>query len=182
MSAEAHADAHVAEGVLQNQVPADDPGHQFAQSGVGVGVSRAGDGNHRGQFGVAKPGEDADDGHQHQRKRQRGAGAWTSGQGRVVDEVVQQRRVADIGRVELLPGHGGADDREDARADHRADAQRGQRPGSEGLLQRVSGLFRVPDQLIDRLAGNKLAKQGGSPHPLNCRALMVGVVLPDQEA
>ena len=32
-----------AEGVLQHQVPSDDPGKNFAQSGVPVGVSRTGD-------------------------------------------------------------------------------------------------------------------------------------------
>ena len=38
--------------------------------------------------------------------------------------------------------------------------------GPEGLLQRVLGFFRVPDQLIDRLAGKQLAGQGSSPHPV----------------
>ena len=71
----AHADRHVGEGVLEDEVPADDPGHQFAQGGVGVGVSGARDGNHRGELGIAEPGEGADDGDQHERKRQRRAGA-----------------------------------------------------------------------------------------------------------
>ena len=67
---EADADAHVGEGVFEDQVPADDPGDQFAEGGVGVGVGRAGDGDHGGDFGVAEAGEGADDGDQHQRKRQ----------------------------------------------------------------------------------------------------------------
>ncbi len=140
----AHADAHVAEGVFENQIPADDPGDQLAQGGVGIGVGRAGDGNHGRQFGVTEAGEDADDGHQHQRKRQRRSRAGPPGHGRVVDEVVEQRRVADVRRVELLPGHGRADDREDARADHRPDAQRGQRPRPEGLLQRSARALPSP--------------------------------------
>ena len=157
----AHAHAHVAEGVFENQVPADDPGHQFAQRGVGVGVGRAGDGNHRRQLGVAEAGEGADNGHQHQRERQRRAGAGPARHGRVQDEVVEQRRVLDGRRVEVLPRHGRADDREDARADDRADAQRGQRPRPQRLLQRVLGLFRIADQLVDRLAGKQLAGQRG---------------------
>ena len=59
---EADADAHVAEGVFEDQVPADDPGHELAESGVGIGVRRAGDGDHGGDFGVAEAGEGANDG------------------------------------------------------------------------------------------------------------------------
>ncbi len=173
VSGEAHADAHVAESVFENQIPADDPGDQLAEGGVGVGVSRAGNGNHGGQFGVTEAGEDADDGHQHQRERQRRPCAGTACHGRVVDEVVEQRRVADIRHIELLPGHGGADDREDTRADDRPDAQRGQRPRAEGLFQGVPRLLRVPDQLIDGLAGNKLSEQDGSPHSAGSGGLRI---------
>ena len=160
----AHADGHVGAGVFQNQIPADDPGDQFAQGGVGVGIGRAGDGNHGGQFGVTEAGERADDGHQKQRDGDRRTGAGPAGQRGVGDDVVGQRRVDDAGGVELLAGDGRADDGEDARADHRADAQRGQRPRTESLLERVLGFFRVPDQLVDRLAGAKLPEQGSSPH------------------
>ena len=64
---EADADAHVGEGVLEDQVPADDPGDEFAEGGVGVGVGRAGNRNHRREFGVAEAGKDADDGDEHER-------------------------------------------------------------------------------------------------------------------
>ena len=161
----AHADGHVRAGVLQNQIPADDPGDQFAQGGVGVGVSRAGDGNHRGQFGVTEAGEGADDGHQNQRNGDGRTGAGAARHRGVVNDELGQRRIDHAGGVELLAGDGRADDREDARADHRPDAQRSQRPRAQGLFEPVLGLFRVPDQLIDGLAGNKLAKQDGSPHP-----------------
>src|ERR1700691_1550425 len=33
------------------------------------------------------------------------------------------------------------------------------------------GFFRIPNQLIDRLAGKQLAGQGSSPHPMDCGAL-----------
>ena len=67
--------------------------------------------------------------------------------------------------IELLAGDGRADDREDARADDGADAERGKRPGPERLFQCVLGFFRVADQLIDGFAGKQLAWQGSSPRP-----------------
>ena len=54
---EADADRHVADGVFEDQVPADDPGDQLAHGGVGVGVGAAGDGDHGRQLGVAERGE-----------------------------------------------------------------------------------------------------------------------------
>ncbi len=54
---EADADAHVGEGVFEDEVPADDPGDEFAERGVGVGVGGAGDGDHAGELGVAEAGE-----------------------------------------------------------------------------------------------------------------------------
>jgi len=103
MSRQAHADAHVAEGVFQNQIPADDPGHEFAERGVGVSVGGAGDGNHGRQFCVTEPGEDADNSHQHQRKGKRRSRAGPSCHGRVVDEVVQQRGIPDIRTSNFWP-------------------------------------------------------------------------------
>ena len=61
------------------------------------------------------------------------------------------------------PGDGRADDGKNARADNCADAERGQRPWPERLLQRVLGFFRVADQLIDGFAGKQLAGQRSSP-------------------
>ena len=60
----ADADAHVGAGVFEDQIPADDPGDQLAEGGVGVGVGRAGDGNHGGEFGITEAGKRADEGHQ----------------------------------------------------------------------------------------------------------------------
>ena len=41
---------------FQNQIPADDPGHDLADRGVGEGVGGAGHRNHRSEFGVAHHG------------------------------------------------------------------------------------------------------------------------------
>src|ERR1035437_993427 len=59
---EADRDAHVGEGVFEDEVPADDPGDEFAKGRIGVRVGRPGDGDHRGEFGVAEAGERAEEG------------------------------------------------------------------------------------------------------------------------
>ncbi len=150
---EADADAHVGAGVFEDQIPADDPGDELAERGVGVGVGGAGDGNHGGQLGVAEAGERADEGHQDHGERDGGAGAGTAGERGVRDDVVDERRVGDGGGGKLLAGDGRADDGEDARADDGADAERGERPRAEGLLQRVLGFFRVAGSACRSICG-----------------------------
>ena len=46
------------EQVFQNEVPADDPGEEFAEACVGVGVGAPGGGNHGGVLGVAEAGKE----------------------------------------------------------------------------------------------------------------------------
>ena len=160
---EADAHRHVADGVFEDQVPADDPGDEFAHGRVGIGVGAAGDGDHRRQLGIAERGEAADDGDQDERQRERRAGAGPAERGGVMNDVVEQRRVEDGRGIELLPGNGGADDGEDAGADDRADAQRGERPGAERLLEAMLGLLRFGDQLVDGLAAEELVRQISAP-------------------
>ena len=66
-----HGHRHVADGVLEDQVPADDPRDQFAERRVRVGVGRAGDRHHRRELGVAQRGEAAGHGRQDERDRPR---------------------------------------------------------------------------------------------------------------
>ena len=80
-------------------------------------------------------------------------------EGRVPDQIIQQRRIKDGGSIELLPGDGGADDGENSRADHRADAERSQRNRARGSSSAALGLFGVGDQLVDGFA----AEQAGFP-------------------
>ena len=171
MCGKAHADAHIAEGIFKNQIPADDPGHQLAQRGIRVGVSRPGDRDHRGQFGVTQPRKHADDGYQHQGKSQRRPGTRAACHGRVCQQVVDERGITDFGSIKFLPGHGRADHGEDARSDDGPDAQRSQRPRPKRLFQRMLGVFRFPDQLINGFAGKQLAWQGSSPRPGRCGRL-----------
>ena len=140
-----HADTHVGAGVLQNQIPADDPGDELAESGVGVGVSRAGNRNHRRELGITKAGERADEGHQDHGDGDGGTGAGAAGERGVGDDVARQRRVHHAGGIKLFAGDCRADDGEDARTDDGADAQRGERPRAERLPQSVFGFFRLPN-------------------------------------
>ena len=105
-------------GVLQQQVPADEPADRLAQHGVAVGVGRAGLRDHAGELRV----------------RQRGGGA-----GQARDQERHQH-----GRTGGLVGHR-AREREDAGADDAADPDRGELPqaqlAGEPLLGLVGDLF-----------------------------------------
>src|SRR5262249_9915035 len=57
---------HVADGVLENEVPADYPGDQFTERGVGISVSRARDRNHRSELGITERGKATRDSGQHE--------------------------------------------------------------------------------------------------------------------
>ena len=69
MRGEADADRHVADGIFEDEVPADDPRDELAHGRVGVGVGAACDRDHRRQFGIAERGEGADDRNQDERQR-----------------------------------------------------------------------------------------------------------------
>ena len=113
-------DGDVADRVLEDQIPADDPGDQLAERRVGVGVGAAGLRNHRRQLGVAEAGERAHHAEQQEREDQRRPGAVAH------DLAVRQH----------LAGGGRADRREDARADHRADREHDQIARAHDALQR----------------------------------------------
>ena len=122
----APADRHrdVADRVLEDERPADDPGDDLAERRVRVGVGAAGLRDHRGQLGVAERRQPAHRAEQHERHDQRGAGA-----------VPHHRAVG-----QHLAGGGGPERREDARADDRPDGQHDQVAGPERPLHAVSGI------------------------------------------
>ena len=105
----AHRHRRAAERVLEDQVPADDPRHQLARRGVRVGVRAAGHRDHRRQLGVAQPGERACHRRDDHREHQRRAGVL---------------------------GGGGPGQDEDAGADDRADAERGEVKRAERAAER----------------------------------------------
>ena len=158
-AAKPYAHAHVGAGVLEDEVPADDPGDELAEGGVGVGVGGAGDGDHAGELGVAEAGEGADDGDEDERDGEGRAGAGAAGEGRMMDEVVGYGRVEKGGGVELFASDGGADDRENSRPDDGADAEGGEGDGAEGLLKGVLGALGGVDQLVDGFSGEDLSGQ-----------------------
>jgi hypothetical protein len=109
-------------GVLQQQVPADEPADDLTEDGVAVGVGRAGARDEAGELGVGE--------------RRRGAG-------HAGDQERDQHRRAG-GLVGHRAGQG-----EDAGADDAADADRGQLPQAERAVQPAA--FGLLD-LLDRLA------------------------------
>ena len=70
-----------------------------------------------------------------------------------MNHVIKNRRVEDRRSIEVLAGHGRADHGEDAGANHRANAQRGQRPGAQGFLEAGLRALRVRDKFIYGLLG-----------------------------
>jgi hypothetical protein len=138
--------------VLEHQVPADDPGEELAEGGVGVGVGAARDRNHRRELGVAERRERAADAGQHEREHQRRSGVVAGGETR---------------------------HHEDAGADDRADAERGQCDGTQDSVQSVGG-GELGLQHFDRFGGENARPQGdgasstGSVRAQSRRALRCG--------
>ena len=60
MSRPAHRHRRRAQGVLEHQVPADDPRHELAERHVRIGVGRAGDRHGGGELGIAETRQRAD--------------------------------------------------------------------------------------------------------------------------
>ena len=125
----------VADRVFDDQIPADDPRDQLAERGVGVGVGRAGDRHHRRELRVAQRREAAGDRGQHEREDQRRSGA----------QVIRAAR----GRR--------ADRREQSRADHRADAERGQLDGAEHAFEPMSGRLGFALEAIEGLHAEQVS-------------------------
>ena len=118
-----------AEGVLQHQVPADDPRDQLAERRIGVGVGRAGDRNAGSELGITERGEPARDAREHHREHD--------------------------GRPGVRRGRLTGQD-EDAGADDGADAEHGElaRPEHAGQACAVRAeLLRL--NLFDGLGGEK---------------------------
>ena len=101
------------DGVFQDQVPADDPGDQFANAGVGVAISAARASDGARQLGIGQRGEGAGDTRQNEGEHDR--------------------------RARMLRRHH-AGEHEDARADDAADSQHGQVKCAEAAFQTGIGI------------------------------------------
>ncbi len=117
--------------VFQQQVPADDPGDEFAEHRVAVGIGAAGDRDQPGELGIA----------------QRGAGTAQSR-----DDEAQRHRRAGIG-CRLLAGQ-----HEDADADDAADADCGELPQAQHAAE-IATQADLCLQLLDRLVARQLAEE-----------------------
>ena len=127
-------DRDVADRVLEDEVPADDPCDELAERSVAVGVRRACLGDHRCEFGVAEGREGADRTEQHEG-----------------DDERRPRTVAqDLARGTHRPRRRSTEGREDPGADHRADREEDQVLGAECPLH---PLPVIGSDLSDRLAG-----------------------------
>ena len=125
---------HVAHGVLQDEIPADDPRRQLSERGVRIGVGRARYRHHGSELGIAQRGESAGHRHEHERHDERGSGAEVRG--------------AAGGR---RPHR-----REDAGANHRADAHRRELHRAKGPAQPLLWSFGLLHQPIERLDAQRV--------------------------
>ena len=108
----ADGDRDGADGVFEDQVPADDPGEQLAQRGVAIGVGAAGHRDERGEFAVAESGEDRSKAGQDKREHNCRPGVLRRDRSR---------------------------EHKDARADNGADAERGEVHGAERPVEALVG-------------------------------------------
>jgi hypothetical protein len=131
-------DGDVADRVLEDEIPADDPRHQLSHRRVGVGVGAAGLWDHRGQLRVAERGQRAGAAEEEEREDER-----------------RTRAVADHGAIRAdLPRRRGADRAEDPGADDGADRQHDQVARAQHALERV--LAAVGNQVRDGLPPEQL--------------------------
>src|SRR5271157_5906731 len=122
------------ESVFQDEVPADDPGEEFAQGRVAVGVSRPRDGNQRGKFGIAQSGEDTTQTGQHEGEYDRRTG------------VLRSRRSGED---------------ENSRADDSPDTESDEIDGTQGPLETMfPGLRRLAHQHVEGLAFQQIGHSG----------------------
>src|SRR6266851_3039722 len=132
-----YRDRDVTYGVFDDQIPADDPGDDFAKGRVRVGVGRARYRNHRGEFGITERCKRADDGSDHERNHQRGSGA---------------------GAVRIAR-RGSADSGEDPGADDCAYPKKGELDGTESTLELMFRLFGVFENRIEWFDPEQPAKR-----------------------
>ena len=123
----ADADRGGADQVLEDQVPADDPGDELPHRRVRIGVRAAGDGDHRRHLGVAKPGEPRSDARNDERQRDGRSGV---------------RRC------------GAAGENEDAGADDGPDSEHDQVERRQRALQPVP-VLGVGPELVNGLGGEE---------------------------
>ena len=135
-------DRDVADRVLEDQVPADDPCDQLAERRVRIDIGAARLRNHRGQLRVAESGERARGAQQDEREHERGPGA-------LADHLAVRPDLSCRCRP---------DGAEDPGADDGADRQHDEIARPHDAFQRV---LRVGQELRDWLAPEQLIHRNG---------------------
>src|ERR1700756_5957584 len=143
VAAESDGDSNVADHIFENQVPADDPGKNFAKGCVRIRVRAASDGNHGRKFGVAETSKAARNGNENERNCDGRPGGRTSvhesPRGRTcpqeIDDQIENLRVQNRWSFKVLAGRGGSGEDENSRADDGTDPKRGERPRAQGFLE-----------------------------------------------
>ena len=165
----------------QDQIPANDPGDDLAQSRVGVSVGRAGNRDHRRQLAVTERRETAGDGRDDKRKRHcRTRGGPPENKVGVVDvsdDEIEHRRFHDrLPDARRLACGRGAGERENSRADDRADAEAGEIERGERALHFALGRFRFVDQQLRTFGFEQLRSH--NPLGISFRTGMVNLLFP----
>ncbi len=74
----------------------------------------------------------------------------------IIGDEVEDLRVEDRRRLEVLASGSGSGQNENSRADNGADAKRGERPGAQSFPQPVFGRFGIRQELVDAFDPEKL--------------------------
>ena len=156
MRGKSHAHGHVGDSIFEDQIPADNPGDKLAHRCVRVCVRAAGDRNHGFQLRVTERRETAHNRHEREGQSNGGTRSGPSERRRMIDQIFQQGSIEKRTGFELLPGDGRANNGENSRSDHGADAEGREAQPAEGLLQAFFGIFGVGDELVDALGTEKL--------------------------
>ena len=157
---------HIGHRILQNQVPADDPGKDLAQGRISVGVGAARYWNHRSQLGVTERRETARNGHQDERERDAWPGAWPpNGRDRVraVQDQVKNRGVHHRVVIVGLPGGGRSGERKDARTNDGPDSKRDQTSWTKRAFQLLVVPLGGLDKSFNALGLKQLGHSVDSP-------------------
>src|SRR6185295_6895750 len=125
----AYGNRNVSDRVFDDQIPANDPRHDFTERCVRVCVSRTGDRDHRGKLGIAKSSEAANDCGNDKRDHQRRTGAWAV-------------RIA---------GSGSTDSCEDSSTDDGAYSEKRELNGTKRAAELMLGFFGVFEDRVERL-------------------------------
>jgi hypothetical protein len=87
-------------------------------------------------------------------------GSGSAASAKEIHDEIERLGVQDRGRLKIFSGGGGSGENENAGADDGADAEGGQRPGTEGFAEPVLGIVGFGDELVDGFTTKSLGVRG----------------------